>query len=71
MAYKVIADFVDLRDNGYAYKSGDKYPHSGDADPERVTHLMTPTTQRGALIEEVAEEVVKTAKPVTKKKQEK
>jgi hypothetical protein len=71
MAYKVIVDFKDLRDGGYAYKSGDKYPHSGNANPDRAKHLMTPTSQRGALIEEVAEEVVKVAKPVTKKKQEK
>ena len=71
MAYKVVKDFKDLRDGGYEYKNGDKYPHSGDANPERVYQLMTSTPQRGPLIEEVAEEVIKEAKPVTKKKQEK
>lgn len=70
-AYKVVVDFKDLRDGGYEYKSGDKYPHAGIVDPERAKHLMTPTPQRGALIEEVAEEVVKEVKPATKKKQEK
>jgi len=65
MAYRVVADFKDLRDGGYEYKSGDAYPHSGTADPDRATHLMTPTPQRGALIEEVAEEK---KKPSTSKK---
>ena len=54
MAYKVISDFKDLRDGGYEYKAGDTYPHTGTADAERVKHLMTPTEQRGALLEEVA-----------------
>ena len=67
MAYKVVVDFKDLRDGGYEYKSGDKYPYSGTADPERAAYLMMPTAQRGALIKEVAEE----SKPAAKKKQEK
>lgn len=69
--YKAIVDFKDLRDGGYEYKSGDKYPRSGVADPERVAQLMTPTSQRGALIAEVADEVkeAKEEKPVTKKKE--
>lgn len=68
MAYKVISDFKDLRDSGYEYKSGDAYPRSGAADPERVSQLMTSTPQRGPLIEEVADEKPKS---MTKKKQEK
>ena len=55
MAYKVISDFKDLRDGGYEYKAGDIYPHTGTADADRVQHLMTPTEQRGALIEVVEE----------------
>lgn len=55
MSYKVISDFKDLRDGGYEYKAGDTYPHTGTADAERVKHLMTPTPQRGALLEEVAD----------------
>ena len=57
MAYKVISNFKDLRDDGHEYKVGDKYPHSGEADVDRAKHLMTPTDQRGALIEEVNDPV--------------
>ena len=64
MAYKVVVDFKDLRDNGYEYKSGDVYPHSGKPDEKRVKQLMTPTDMRGALIAEVADE-----KPATKKRE--
>ena len=55
--YKVVADFKDLRDNGHAYKVGDIYPHTGEADEARVKVLISPTTQRGALIEYVADVV--------------
>lgn len=71
MAYKVIKDFKDLMDNGYEYKSGDVYPHSGEADPKRAVHLMTPTPQRGALIEEVKEPVTKPATTERKKTERK
>lgn len=76
MAYKVISDFKDLRDGGYEYKAGDTYPHTGAADAERVKHLMTPTEQRGALLEEVADKPVEetpaepVAKPSKRKKKE-
>lgn len=53
MQYKVIADFKDLQDAGYQYKIGDTYPRVGEPDVDRVKHLMTPTTMRGALIAEV------------------
>ena len=52
MAYKAIVDFKDLR-TGHDYKAGDTYPFEGKAEPERVNQLITPTSQRGALIEEV------------------
>ena len=52
MKYKALVDFVDLRDGGYEYKAGDTYPHAGEPDEARVKQLMTPTTMRGALIEE-------------------
>ena len=52
--YKVVADFKDLRDGGYEYKVGDTYPRQGMAvSGERVIALSTPTSGRGALIEEV------------------
>lgn len=62
MAYKVIADFTDLRDDLHEYKIGDIYPYKGIADEARVKQLITPTTQRGALIEKVM--------PTRKKKKE-
>ena len=55
MGYRALVDFKDLMDDGYLYKAGDPYPRVGVADETRVKHLMTPTTQRGALIEEVSE----------------
>lgn len=81
MAYKVISDFKDLRDGGYEYKAGDIYPHTGTADADRVQHLMTPTEQRGALIEVVEEkpekveyekpEITDAPKPKRRKKEDK
>ena len=59
--YKAIVDFKDLR-TGCIYKAGDTYPKSGSVDKDRAKQLMTPTSQRGALIEEV---IVK--EPVRKK----
>lgn len=55
MKYRVISDFKDLCGDGHEYKAGDIYPHTGDADADRAQHLMTPTIQRGALIEVVEE----------------
>ena len=60
--YKVIADFKDLRDGGYAYTKGDIYPHEGVADEKRVNVLISPTIGRGALIEYVPDEEPKKAK---------
>lgn len=54
--YKVVKDFKDLM-TGQDYKKGDTYPHTGKADAERVEILSRPTTQRGALIEFVEDEV--------------
>lgn len=72
MAYKVVADFKDLRDDGHEYKAGDVYPHTGEADEQRAKHLMTPTDQRGALIAKVSEEVppAPTPAPSRRKKKE-
>lgn len=58
--YRVIADFKDLRDGGYAYKKGDIYPHNGKADDARVRVLISPTIGRGSLIEYVPDEEPKT-----------
>ena len=67
-------DFKDLRDGGYAYKAGDVYPHAGEADEDRVKHLMTATPMRGALLEEVEEPARKEAvqeKPASTPKRKK
>ena len=57
MEYRAIVDFKDLL-SGEEYKAGDKYPRDGKADAKRISQLMTPTAQRGSLIEEVVEKVV-------------
>lgn len=69
MAYKAIVDFKDLQ-AGHDYKAGDAYPFEGEVDEARVKVLATPTTQRGALIEEVADAVpnVVVAEPKRKAK---
>ena len=71
MAYKAIVDFKDLQ-TGHDYKSGDTYPYEGKADFDRIKRLITPTTQRGPLIEEVAEEIIekKPARSGKKKKED-
>lgn len=79
--YRVISDFKDLRDGGYEYKEGDTYPHTGTADASRAQQLMTPTDQRGALIEVVEEkpekveyekpEIIDALKPKRRKKEDK
>lgn len=70
MAYKVIANFKDLRDNGHEYKIGDVYPHTGKADNDRVKNLMKVTAQRGALIEEVPDLEIAPATTKRKKKED-
>lgn len=54
MAYKAIVDFKDIR-TGICYKAGDTYPKSGTVTTDRAEQLMTPTSQRGPLIEEITE----------------
>ena len=56
---------------GYDYKAGDVYPKSGDAEVDRIKQLMTPTPQRGALIEEVAEIIAEKKKAKKSEKTEK
>ena len=54
MVYKAIVDFKDLM-TGHEYKAGDVYPYEGEAEKDRVKVLITPTSMRGSLIEEVNE----------------
>ena len=71
MAYKAVVDFKDLR-TGIDYKAGDIYPKSGSVDKDRAEQLMTPTSQRGPLIEEIAEvvEVKRKSRKSEEKKEE-
>lgn len=62
MEYRAIVDFKDLL-SGEEYKAGERYPHKGNADAKRVQRLITPTSQRGALIEEIEEVVEKAPAP--------
>lgn len=62
MIYKALVDFKDLQDGGHLYKAGDVYPRMGEADAERVKHLMTPTEMRGALIAEYEDKQVRKSK---------
>lgn len=41
MKYKVIKRFKDTHDNDHIYEVGDKYPHKGRLDKERVLSLTT------------------------------
>lgn len=78
MAYQVLKDFKDLGGDGHEYKTGDAYPHTGEADAKRVEILIRPTEQRGSLIAEIldtkakakVEEKPKTTKKKSTKKEE-
>ena len=57
MAYKVIAYFEDLQDNGRPYNVGDMFPVDGNTvTSERIAELSSDKNRLGVpLIEEVAE----------------
>lgn len=56
-SYRAIENFKDLLDNGYKYRVGDSFPHSGyTPDKERIEELLSSNNKRGrAVIEEVEE----------------
>ena len=58
MAFKVVANFNDLKDNGYEYRVGDVYPHSGfSVSDERLKELSGSNNKQGKpLITEVVDE---------------
>ncbi len=64
MAYKVIAYFEDLQDNGRPYNVGDAFPVVGNtATAERLAELASAQNRRHIpLIEEVAEKPKRTRK---------
>ena len=53
--YKVIKFFTDLKDNNYAYKVGDIFPHKGaNVSDKRIAELASTSNKRGvALIEKI------------------
>lgn len=54
--YRVIKDFVDLKDNSHPYRVGDVFPRSGKtASDKRIEELSTTANrQKTPLIEAVA-----------------
>lgn len=56
--YKVLVDFVDLKDNNYKYSAGDKFPRTGyEPDKKRLSELLSNKNKRGmAIITEVKSE---------------
>ena len=64
MAYKVIAYFEDLQDNGRPYNVGDVFPADGNTvTAERLAELAsTQNRRRIPLIEEIAEKPKRTRK---------
>ena len=64
MAYKVIAYFEDLQDNGRPYNVGDVFPVDGNTvTAERLSELAsTQNRRRIPLIEEIADKPKRTRK---------
>ena len=64
MAYKVIAYFEDLQDNGRPYNVGDMFPVDGNTvTSERLAELASTQNSRHIpLIEEIAEKTKRTRK---------
>lgn len=69
MAYKVIAYFEDLQDNGRPYNVGDMFPVDGNTvTSERIAELASTQNRRHIpLIEEVAENPKRTRKKKSEK----
>lgn len=69
MTYKVVKDFIDLKDSGFRYSAGDTYPRPGFTTSEkRLLELSTARNRRGIpLIEKVEEPVKKPARRKAKK----
>lgn len=67
MTYKVVKDFIDLRDSGFRYSAGDSYPRPGfHVTEKRIAELSSTRNRRGVqLIKKVEEEPEK--KPARRK----
>lgn len=56
MKYMVIKQFRDLHNNNHIYNVGDKYPHKGRINKDRVEELLSDKNKIGVpLIAEVQE----------------
>ena len=69
MAYKVIAYFEDLQDNGRPYNVGHMFPVNGNTvTSERIAELASAQNRRHIpLIEEIAEKPKRTRKKKSEK----
>lgn len=57
MAYKAIERFKDLKDDGYIYEVGDKYPRKGKrVSKARIAELLGSDNKRGRPVIEEEEE---------------
>lgn len=70
--YKVITDFIDLRDGWRRYVAGDTYPRDGYVPgEERINELASSDNKRGIpLIEKPIEEKPVEAKPKRRRKKD-
>ena len=68
--YIAVVDFVDLQDERYLYKAGDKFPRDGaEVSNERVAELSSTLNKSGKVLIKAIEEPKR--KKTTKKKKEK
>lgn len=73
--YKVLKDFVDLKDDNFLYHKGDVYPRDGvEVKNERFLELSTKNNKIGEIlieaVDEPKKEVAKETKPKKAKKKE-
>lgn len=69
--YKVIVDFIDLKDGNRKYQVGDIFPYEGtEVSEDRIIELSTSRNRRGkAMIVEVADKVSVEEKVVEEEQQ--
>lgn len=69
--YKVIVDFIDLKDGNRKYQVGDTFPYEGtEVSEDRIIELSTSRNRRGkAMIVEVADKVSVEEKVVEEEQQ--
>ena len=61
MSYRALEYFKDLKDNGYEYHTGDKYPRVGYKPSEsRLAELLSNKNKRGRAMIELVKAKAKT-----------